>query len=51
MKTTTYKTQSKQRASFEDLEDETFGRMLWNPSVVNRAVPKENNKVKKMRSR
>lgn len=51
MKTTTYKSQPKQNASFEDLEDEAFGKMLWNPTMLNRAVPKEAKKIKKMRSR
>ncbi|NUY81799.1 hypothetical protein HUK80_12900 [Flavobacterium sp. MAH-1] len=39
------------KGSFEDLEDDTFGRMLWNPAMLNRAIPKDNSKVRKMRSR
>jgi len=51
MKTLTQKPKPQQQNSFEDLEDETFGKMLWNPAMLNRAIPKETNRVKKMRSR
>jgi len=51
MKTLTQKTKRPNTGSFEDLEDESFGNIQWNPAIVNRAIPKENNKIRKMRSR
>ena len=51
MRTLAQKPKSQPQGSFEDLEDESFGRIQWNPAMLNRALPKENNKIKKMRSR
>ncbi|WP_290839728.1 hypothetical protein [Flavobacterium sp.] len=37
--------------SFEDLNDESFTSMQWNPGTLKRAMPKEMPRIKKMKSR
>lgn len=37
--------------SFEDLYEDNFNAMKWNPGILKRAMPKEGAKIRKMKSR
>ncbi|WP_290842106.1 hypothetical protein [Flavobacterium sp.] len=51
MKTTTYPKSKIDRNAFEDLQYDEFDNMKWNPGMIARAIPKSENRIKKMRSR
>ncbi len=37
--------------SFEDLNDESFQSIQWNPGILRKALPKDGPKIKKMKTR
>jgi hypothetical protein len=52
MKTpTNQKSKAKEATLFEDLYDDNFSSMQWNPGTLLKAMPKQNIRIKKMKSR
>ncbi len=47
----TLKSQTRSILSFEDLEDESFKEMQWNPGKLRKAIPKSDTRIKKMKSK
>lgn len=47
----THKPKPQNNSSFEDLYEDDFSSMQWNPGVLKRAMPKENTKIRKMKTR
>lgn len=49
--TTSIKSRTQQETAFEDLYGDDFSAMQWNPRAILKAMPKQDQKVKKMKSR